>query len=165
MNIVSLGYPKLGQVRSIEFIPQFVSAHAIVAVKGDQFFAFLLVWDSRHYARSGANYRVDNFLDLHVRDHFPADLTEPRHAVRDGYEAVFVQGRDITGDIPTIAEHLFGEVRLAEITEHNVGSRGYEQPFMPGRQSVPRVGIDHLNGDTRDRVPDRAGFVTYLPFC
>ncbi len=91
VNILSFRNPELGQIRLIEFFPQFVCAHPIGCKKRSVF--HLVAHRGQRSRRCRfAKKRVDGFLDYHMGDHFPADLTETRYAVRDAYEAIFVQG-------------------------------------------------------------------------
>jgi len=52
--------------------------------------------------RDAADF-VEFFFDLDVRNHFAPDFAEAAEPVGDLQEAIFIEARDVAGDIPAVA--------------------------------------------------------------
>ncbi len=122
----------------------------------DQPLAFLLIRHAGHDERllGRAGQFVQLLLDLDVRHHLAADLAEAAQAVGDLQEAVFVNGRDVAGDIPAVAQHFGGLVRAAKVALHDVGAAHQQQAGLADRQS--RAGVPPALGDCPRRARPRA---------
>ena len=81
---------------------------------------------------------VQLLLDLDVRNHLAADLAEAAEAVGDLQEAVLVNGGDVAGDIPAVAQDFGGLLRSAEVALHDVGAAHEQQAGLADRHRLRR---------------------------
>src|SRR5215472_9786463 len=101
---------------------------------------------------------VQPLFNLHMRHHFAPNFAKAAEAVSDGEEAVLILRGDIAGDVPAVAQHLFGFLRLAEITLHNVRPAHDQESGRALRNKLVRFGIDDAHADAGKRLADRAAF-------
>src|SRR5579872_4676998 len=97
-------------------------------------------------------------LYFHVRHHFSPDFAKSRKPVRNGEKAVFVEGGNISRDIPALAKHLSSFVRTPKITLHHVGSSDEEETWLTLSDGQHRVGVHDAHRDTGERMTDPASF-------
>ena len=109
--------------------------------------------------------RADLLFHLHVRHHFARNLAESREAVRDADESGFVDGGDVTRDVPTVAEHVARLAGLAEVTDHPVRSFHEQQAFTIEQRPFQRDRVHDLCDDSRQWMPDRSGLPAALPLA
>ncbi len=94
----------------------------IEGMKNGQLFAFALVRNPGHgkdlsLKSSGL---VQGFFHSPMRHHLAADFGKTRQPVGDGDESIFVDRRNVTGDIPAVLHGRGGEVFPAEIADHDI---------------------------------------------
>src|ERR1043166_7194896 len=149
-----IGFPKLGQA-----LAQLVVAKG---VQNDEAFAFFFVrngGDDEDLFGSGGNF-LQFVFDFDVRNHFAADLAEAAHAIGDADEAVFVDGGDVAGVIPAVAQDFGGFFGLVQVALHDVGAADQQQTGLIGGLDVLRFGIDDAQNNSGQGMADAAAFGT-----
>ena len=98
-----------------------------------------------------------------MRHHLAADLTEATQPIRDRQEAVLVHCRNVTGCVPTVAQHFGGFLRLAKVALHDIRPLDEQEARLTKRERCPGVGIDNARHHARQRMPDTAALGPDLP--
>src|SRR5438034_7106428 len=128
-------HPEIRQVGLREFLEAILQPVLRESVQDHEALPFLFIRHSRNGKAllADRSQLVQLLLHLHVRDHFSADLAETAEAVGDSQEPVFVQSRDISRHVPSVAQNFRGLFRAAEIPLHDVGPAHEKQSGLPQR--------------------------------
>ncbi len=102
----------------------------------------------------GAGGLLQRFFDAAVRDHFTANFREAREPVGDRQESILVQGRNVAGDVPTIAHGVGRQIRTPQVPLHDVGASDQQHAWSVGWQWGEAVGIDDLHRHAGERLAD-----------
>ena len=156
-----VGDPQVRQARRLEVVAHVVRVLGHFLVDDHEPFALLLVGHGRDDRQDlvlvvALDEPLDRFLDVEVRHHLAADLGEAAEPAGDFDEAVLVDLGDVAGDVPAVAHHLGGLLRLVEIALHHVGAGHQQHAGRVDRQLLERFGVDDLGGDAGDRAADGA---------
>ena len=131
----------------------------------DETLSFFFVGNSGNRKALFGNTRelMQLFFNFYVRHHLAADLAEPAQTVCDCEKPILVQRRNISRDIPAVAQNFRGLFGPAEVSLHHVRATDQEQPLLPQRERPHGRGIHDANTHARKRVADLSPLRPYLP--
>ena len=95
-------------------------------------------------------------------DHLAADLREAREPVGDRQVAVVVDPGDVAGRVPTILQHLGGQLVAAEVAAHDVRPGDLEEALFAGAERLAAVEVDDAQRHSGQRLADGAAARTGL---
>ena len=93
-----------------------------------------------------------------MRNHFTCDFAESGKASCDGDESAARHSCDVTGDIPAVADDLFGFFRLVEVAFHHDRALDDEQSVGVLTLKLEGRGVDNFGAYSDKRRTDTAGF-------
>src|SRR5262249_6171936 len=104
-EVARAGNVQVRQAPAVQLIPNVLRVHAVHGeVQHDQAFTAALIRDAGYGTEALASMEdvVNLFLDFFEGNHFAADLGKALFAAGDSDKAVFVDLRQVAGDVPAV---------------------------------------------------------------
>src|SRR3989304_2312425 len=95
-------------------------------------------------------------------NHFSADLAETAQSVCDRKESVFVNGRNVSGNVPAVSQYFGRFIRPAKVALHDIRAAYEQQSRLIHAQWIHSLGIHDPYAYARQRVADLAALGSNL---
>ena len=111
-------------------------AGIVEGVKDSQALALLFVRNAGdgEDLHVGAGGLLQRLFNVAMRDHLTTDLGEAREPVGDRQESVFIQHRDVSCNVPAIAQGVGRQVFTSQVPLHDVGTPDQQHAWSVGGQ-------------------------------